>query len=603
MVALSAGVVAALSFFACSPALIADAARVSFGLVAFPKQRAQVAIGGRPPVDLGHPDPNEPYYMSAFDVPEGTTYKYVVDGAAEAFQRTVTREHVRNGRTHNDFFGRQVTVQKLPNLPHPFNDQWKRGLGVTPMFDDSYVPTIHLSGDRASIQNMWTKMVNVSAAVRMTVITADYVVTHENVEYGISAAGRKMNYAKQAYRLKLPTGAHLFGRDEWKLRNIEEDPLQLREKTYMNMLNAAGVPTLQANLIRLYVNKEPVGTYAINDDGDQKSFIKAVFHGPATPLARNGPIGTLIQGNFIDFVYKGDDPALYTGADVTQPGQNPLSNPRQSLIALLKYINAIGTDDAAIDALNKKFDVESFLRAMAFEFLTLHWDGYWEMGTNFLLYEDPLTTKWFFIDQDFDQTMGCGATSTGYSLANATTLTVAQYGGNAKGQRRPVLEKILAAPKYKARFDAILKAIVQHLFNPAVLGARLRVDAARVKEEVLWDRGLTRRHTGRPDNWKAADFDTNMLNGVHVPLASCEFGFYQWIELKSAAVAGQLGVVRDTTPLPAPDPVTAAPGNLPRGSLNDIVAAVRANSAGATTSPLALLGLTAVGLAVTVIAL
>lgn len=587
-----------LALVAVGPLLAssAEAAKVHFGVVAFPKQSVQVILDGGQPVTMAPHDPNEPYYGGVLEAAEGSKYKYVVDGQAEAFDRTVAGEHVRNGRTHNDFFGRQATVQRLPKLSLPFDDQWKRGLGLTPMFDDSYIPTIHLSGDKAAIQNMWTTMVNVTCNVRMTVITADYVTTHENVLYAISAAGRKMNYAKQAYRLKLPTGSHLYGRDEWKLRNSEEDPLQLREKTYMNMLNAAGVPVLQSNNVRLYVNKEPVGTYVINDDGDQKSFIRALFHGPATPLPQQAPVGTLLQGDFLDFAYKGDDPALYSSVKAGEIGQNPVTNPLQSLIALLKFVDGIGTDDASIDALNQKFDVESFLRAMAFEFLTVHWDGYWESGTNFILYEDPITNKWYFIDQDFDMTMGCASTATGYSLTNVTALTVQQYGGNVKGQPRPILEKILASPKYKARFDAIMKAIVQHLFNPAVLGARIRANAARIRDEVQWDRSQTRRHVGRPDNWKIADFDTNLNSPVFYPSASCEFGFVQWIDQRSAAVSRQFGVQPDTTPRPAPDPVTAAPGNLPTGSINDIVRA--ANSAGVRASPLALASLGFVAVAV-----
>jgi len=566
---------------------LTEAVQVKFGLVAFPTKGAlpQLVVDGAPRGDLQLLNPGAPFFTASFDVQQGSKYKYSVDGVQEAFDREVDVRIISEKRTKNDFYGRAITVQKLPNLPWPMGDQWTRGVHLTPMFDDSYVPTIHLQGDVGVINNMWTTM-NGSIPVTMTVITADHVLTFRNVSYAISAAGRKRNYAKQAYKLKLQPRDHLFGRDEWKLRNTEEDPTQLREKIYGQLLNAAGCPVIQANNIRLYVNMSPVGSYVMDDNADQKSFIRAMFHGQKeSALPKDAPIGTLLQGDSLDFQYLGDDPAAYNTLTVAEPGSNPASNPKQSLIALIKYLNQTGTDDASIDAFGAKFDIETFLRAMAFEYLNVHWDGYWEMGTNFVLYEDPITKKWFFIDQDFDMTMGV-ATSAAYGR-NATTLSYKQYGGNNKGQPRPLLQKILAAPKYAARFETILKNIVTTLYNPANLGERIKAAHARIREDVEWDRQQKRRHTGRPDNWVFADFDTN-LNG---PVKFAEWGFTQWIDERSKAVASEFQVQLPTAALTAPDPITTVPGANPTASINDINKYNHFSSAGTLTSSTALVAL------------
>lgn len=549
---------------ACSwlPLLVATTP-TTFKLIAFPTTDVlpQVFVNGYV-VELTPPDPNAPYYTTMVELDSGFTYKYVVDGVAEPFDRILT--DIYRPSTHNDFYGRARTVQKLLNLPWPFKDQWQRSFGLTPLFDDSYIPTIHLSGDPAVINDMFVNMEKI-VNVTMTVYTADYELKYEDVRYGISAVGRKNNYAKQAYQLRLKSGDKLFERDQWKLRNTEEDPTQLREKTYMQLLNAAGCPVIQGNNVRLYINKTPIGTYIINDNGDQRSFIKAMFHGQQeTKIRRGVPTGTLIQGDFLDFVYKGDDPTAYSGVKVTEIGNNPVTNPLQSLIALVKALYATGADDASVDAFGKLFDIETFLRAMALEYLTVHWDGYWEMGTNFLLYEDPVTNKWYFIDQDFDQTMGVSA-SAAYATAGRTltSMSYKQYGGSVKGSPRPILDKILAAPKYAARFEQIIKAIVQHTFNPIALGARFEANHARIRDDVQWDRSQPRRHTGRPDNWVIADFDTNLNN----PVKHAEWGLTQWVAERSAAVAKEFNFQIDSVLQPTPDPITAPPNVLQSSGL------------------------------------
>lgn len=79
-----------------------------------------------------------------------------------------------------------------------------------------------------------------------------------------------------------------------------------------------------------------------------------MFHGQQETKIRSGvPTGTLIQGDFLDFVYQGDDPTAYSGVKVTEIGNNPVTNPLQSLIALVKALHATGADDASVDAFGK----------------------------------------------------------------------------------------------------------------------------------------------------------------------------------------------------------------------------------------------------------
>lgn len=528
----------------------AAARKIQFGVVAFPKSTVEVEVNGNR-YRMSPPDMYAPYYWGNFDVPDSFTYKYVVDGVAEGFQRPSPDSS--RAKTYNDLYGRAKSVVKLPNLPQPFDDGWSRGIGFTPLLDPSYIPTVHLTGDPTRINDVWTNMrANNTANVTMTVVMADYVKRFENVRYAISAAGRSQNYAKQAYRLKLDSGDDLFGRNEFKLRIQEEDPLQMREVIYQRMLLAAGCPVIHSNHIRLYVNKEPVGLFAMGDDANQPSTIKALFHGTPQTIApnQNKQIGPIFEANSFIFTE--------TSVQVGNLNVKPLNGDVSNILKMTAAVRAI-QGDSGFDALNQVMDLELFMRAHAFEYLAFHWDSSWMMGSNYMMYDDRyVAKKIWYSDEDFDMTMGCSA-SAGGATRNAPYEGYETFGSAMNDSKNALIPKILSSPTQSARFKTIVTTIVQHLFNPTVMEPYIRALHARIADDVAWDRATPRRQNGKPDNWVIQDFYTNLQS----PVKFAEFGLLEWFQMRAAGVQKLYGVQWDATPKPAPDPrVTPPPSDL-----------------------------------------
>jgi len=83
------------------------------------------------------------YGITVDDAPDGDfLYYYIVDGEKENFTRNFTADM---STTHNDFFSRKDTVKELKSFEHPCDlPTWDRSIGKTKLFDETYIPTIHI---------------------------------------------------------------------------------------------------------------------------------------------------------------------------------------------------------------------------------------------------------------------------------------------------------------------------------------------------------------------------------------------------------------------------------------------------------------------------
>jgi len=72
------------------------------------------------------------------------SYKYIVDGISENFNRKLDK---KDTTTHNEFFGRKYTIKALPQFKQVY--KWTKSVGKGELFDDSYIPTVHIYGEKS----------------------------------------------------------------------------------------------------------------------------------------------------------------------------------------------------------------------------------------------------------------------------------------------------------------------------------------------------------------------------------------------------------------------------------------------------------------------
>jgi len=203
--------------------------------------------------------------------PEGAfNYQYIVDGVKEPFTRKCD---TKTKTTFIEFYGRKDTTKKLKTFSYP-NGQWNKSIGKTPLFDESYIPTIHMTGK--TVDQLMKKPTNKYFNIEKITF---YLKNSKKVASNVKINPKNWGFAKFQMRMQLNQKDNIEGRTLFKLRNGGEDPLNMRQLIYGNINQAIGIPTIKSVMVRVYYNKKPAGFYTLQEEAFSDSFVKAEFHG------------------------------------------------------------------------------------------------------------------------------------------------------------------------------------------------------------------------------------------------------------------------------------------------------------------------------------
>lgn len=337
----------------------------------------------------------------------------------------------------------------------------------------------------------------------------------------------------------------------------------MREKVYIDMLNAMGVPTQQGAWVRLYLNSAPIGLYLMVDD-IAASFLRQTIHHGDQFQAK----GSLWQMNapFVeqqaDLAFMGLTSKDYPGDRYKMKtlGSNPPLEPMTQIIQFMKGLadfDVLSTDSVAY--WDKLLDLDGFLRNMAMEYLGGSWDAYWWSGSNYFMYNNPAMGKWQWISTDFDGTFGDGDPT--------DTLTTyqdwAQDMATGKHDRPLVSKLILHNQVIKGRFEAILKDVVSYAFKPEALFPRIDAYEKMLAFDVAWEYSIDRsKNPGKTNAWTIQDFHQSIIG----PVKDMNLGVKPWIQGRTEGLEKQLGF----KVLPGTPDKAKRPLHYPKGGSSDV---------------------------------
>jgi len=501
-----------------------------------------VAVNGTPSVVVNNKKyamkvDQYPVYTATVNVNAPVNYHYALGNEEESFTRKAT-----SSVTLNDFFNRKQTVKKHPLLPKAFESY--TGTKKSKLFDDTTISTVLVEASQSQIDYIHAhpNVEKYKVDAKVTYVSPYGVKVFNKAKIAISGQST-LYYKKLSYKLsglKADDGSKLYGRSNVKLRAEYIDASLIREKTYLDMMNSLGVPAAQSKFTRVFINKKPIGLFLMSDNYTSDDFLKDTYNNgkKSTNPSHVFKADYYPDGGAVgDLKYYGDSSSKYDIYEYKGELKNVSSSKmvKDVLVPFLKEIDKYSTTKKL------NFDINSFLKNLAMEFLAYGSDNYWVRPGNFFIYKDGTSGKWHFIDSDFDQTFGHGDPS----IAMKTTLdNYASKLNSEISKSRPLVDTLRKNAVNDKYLKNAVKRMIQTCFNINAVGPRIDSFAELIKEDALWDFKLARQnkytgHSLKNWNYSVKDFETQISSTSSSPYP---YPIKAWIINRSKTVASQLGI-------------------------------------------------------------
>lgn len=246
------------------------------------------------------------------------------------------------------------------------------------------------------------------------------------------------------------------GLEKFNLNGEHNDPTVSRAKICWDLLREMGVPGARANHVEVYINGEYRGLYA-NIEHIDEEFVDRRFGNKDDNLYK-----CLYPA---DLAYLGDDPELYKFTENNrQPydlRNNNDADDYSDLANFIRVVNLTPINDLPCE-LEAIFNVDTYLRTMAFDVLMGNWDGYAFNKNNFYLYHNTTTDRFEYIPYDLDNTLGVDWVDRDWAERDL-------YNWPSSATDRPLFERILEVPDYRARYTYYIETFLQDIFHPVML--------------------------------------------------------------------------------------------------------------------------------------
>lgn len=320
-----------------------------------------------------------------------------------------------------------------------------------------------------------------------TYISSSLTETIPNVGFRLRG-NTSRNADKKSFKVAFNAfvqGQKWKGLEKMNLNGEHNDVSIMRSRLSNQILASAGLPCSRTSYVKLFINEEYKGLYInvehIDDEFLQRRFIDD----------DEGNLYKCFWG--ADFNYLGNNQQAY--ADIYELKTNKTENDYTGLISLIEVINNSSDEDFPCD-LWEVFDVELYLKTLAFEILIGHWDGHAVNKNNFYLYQRPSDGKFVFIQYDMDNTFGIDWFDVDWANKNI------YFWGE---DDRPLYQRVMNVPYFRDRFSMYMDQLLQDSFNPNVLIEQLNATQSMISEAAL------------DDDYKELDYgftDLDFLNAI-----------------------------------------------------------------------------------------
>ena len=266
-------------------------------------------------------------------------------------------------------------------------------------------------------------------------------------DVGIRLRGNtSRQHPKKSLKIKFKeyAGEKFYDLKKFNLKAEVNDPSMIREHLTLQTFRDYNVPAARTHHTEVYINGEYMGLY-LNVEQIDDEFVQARYVYDRGNIYKCTWPATLENDNQI---YNNDSYELKTNVDI---------NDRSVLANFVTVLNNTPADQFE-EAIEEVFNVWSYLRYLAVEALTGHWDGYSYNKNNFYLYENDSSGLVEFIPYDVDNTFGIDWVNRDWGTRDVLDWT-------KHGDPRPLTTKLLARSRYFNQFERNLDFLLKGDFS------------------------------------------------------------------------------------------------------------------------------------------
>jgi len=477
-----------------------------------------------------------PLFTGTINTDNINEYKYVaLDTLGKVIEEeTLTRTYSDENSTINEVYNRTNKKVKLPELPKPFKEMFPMGSEkYQPLPDEIF--NVYAQCDDAVYEDLTsqpfltgTQSPNDKETIcELTIISSDKVFKTTGSLHVIGYGSRL--YKKLSWTIKFDK--QFLGRKAIKMRAMTNDPSLIREKFASELYKSAGVPVQSCTYARFSINGDNYGLYIMIDSLNGK-WLKNYIHGNnkanlgfAYKLDSAHPDGPFADFKYIDDNYKSYRlKHTYKIDEYEEDKQKPMEEAAQydHLVQFIKlyhnWVSSYGEDttDKAPEELEKFFNIESMLRLLAVDTLTMATDNFFLVMGNSELYYNPEKNYYQILPFDFDLTLSGPLDNVMINPEGYMDDCITWVNYDESVFDHYFTNNLLKHPQIKRRYNVILAKISKFTFDKNVVGHYIKTLADFIREDVQWNFELMDQldipYDGSVHHYTIEDFENNLVN-------------------------------------------------------------------------------------------
>lgn len=253
-------------------------------------------------------------------------------------------------------------------------------------------------------------------------------------------------HLKRSYKIDFQEfgGDQFFNHKKINLKPNVNDPAHVRELLTMQLYRQMDVPAPRVAPSALYLNEEYMGVYLMLEQIDDEFVDKRYGH-------EEGFLYKCSYGATLE------DNGRIMNEDLYESKINEETDSKSELQSFVEVLNG-ASDETFQEEIQQVFHVDRYIRQLAVEAVTGHWDGYSYLNNNYYLFYDDRSGKFEFIVYDTDNTWGIDWVSRDWATRDL-------HHFHRHGHPRPLTSRILDVPEFRNRYYACLNKVFQYYFT------------------------------------------------------------------------------------------------------------------------------------------